>query len=337
MKRLVYIFLYFCSNKIIQVMKKKIIYGFLSVVLLLLLLTIGGSFYMINYALVRDTDKEQTVKERFADLREKYPETNHWIDSLHQNKALRDTFIMAQDGDRHHAVFAFAHTPTNKVAFLVHGYKDSYVKMLRYAKIYADHGFNIIIPDLHACGQSDGEALQMGWKDRLDVLQWMDIANKIFADSTGSTQMVLHGLSMGATTTMCVSGEKTPDYLKCFVEDCGYTDAWSEFSNELKSQFGLPEFPILYTASFICKMKYGWDFKEASALEQVKKCRRPMMFIHGDKDTFVAFDMLEPLVEAKVGRKEVFIAPGSKHAASYHDHKKEYIRRVMLFVNRYIH
>ena len=45
----------------------------------------------------------------------------------------------------------------------------------------------------------------MGWKDRWDVLQWMNIANEIFGDST---QMVVHGISMGGATTMMVSGEE---------------------------------------------------------------------------------------------------------------------------------
>ena len=79
----------------------------------------------------------------------------------------------------------------------------------------------------------------MGWKDRIDVLQWMNIANEIFGDST---QMVVHGISMGGATTMMVSGEKQQPYVKCFVEDCGYTSVWDEFSHELKSSFHLPAF-----------------------------------------------------------------------------------------------
>ena len=39
-------------------------------------------------------------------------------------------------------------------------------------------------------------------KDRLDVLRWMNIANDIYG---GNTQMVVHGISMGAATTMMVS------------------------------------------------------------------------------------------------------------------------------------
>ena len=83
----------------------------------------------------------------------------------------------------------------------------------------------------------------MGWLDRKDVTQWMEVANRIYGDSTS---MVVHGISMGAATTMMVSGEPQPDYVKCFVEDCGYTSVWDQFSKELKEQFGLPQFPLMY-------------------------------------------------------------------------------------------
>lgn len=66
----------------------------------------------------------------------------------------------------------------------------------------------------------------MGWLDRKDVTQWMEVANRIYGDSTS---MVVHGISMGAATTMMVSGEPQPDYVKCFVEDCGYTSVWDQF------------------------------------------------------------------------------------------------------------
>ena len=112
-------------------------------------------------------------------------------------------------------------------------------------------------------------------------------------------------------TTMCVSGEQTPRYVKCFVEDCGYTSVWDEFSNEISARFSLPDFPLMYTASWVVKAKYGWGFNEASPLKQVAKCQKPMLFIHGDNDTFVPTWMVYPLYEAKPQPKALWIAPVS--------------------------
>ena len=180
-----------------------------------------------------------------------------------------------------------------------------------------------------------GNDIQMGWKDRLDVMHWIGLAPGMFRTPADSMRLVVHGISMGAATTMCVSGEHTPDYVKCFVEDCGYTSVWDEFAHELKGRFSLPEFPLLYTASWVVRMKYGWSFGEASPLKQVAKCRKPMFFIHGDNDTYVPTAMVYPLYEAKPQPKQLWIAPGSKHALSYRDHKAEYIRKVTEFVSKW--
>ena len=154
--------------------------------------------------------------------------------------------------------------------------------------------------------------------------------------------MVAHGISMGAATTMMVSGEVEhgqyqQPFIKCFVEDCGYTSVWDEFRGELKAQFNLPAFPLLHTANWLCRQEYGWDFLEASALEQVKKCTLPMLFIHGDADTFVPTWMVYPLYEAKPEPKELWIVPGATHAMSYKDYPQEYTEHVKKFVGKYIH
>ena len=196
-----------------------------------------------------------------------------------------------------------------------------------------DLRYNILLPDLHYHGRSEGRAIRMGWLDRLDVLRWMEVANALFG---GNTQMVVHGISMGAATTMMVAGEPQRPYVKCFVEDCGYTSVWDEFSNELKTSFGLPAFPLMYTASWLCDLKYGWNFREASALAQVAKCELPMLFIHGDADDYVPTWMVYPLYEAKPGEKELWLVPGAGHAYSYRDNREEYTAVVRAFVGKYV-
>ena len=86
----------------------------------------------------------------------------------------------------------------------------------------------------------------------------------------------------------------------------------------------------------MCDLKYGWSFREASALRQVAKCELPMLFIHGDADDFVPTRMVYPLYEAKPGEKELWVVPGAAHAMSYRDNRAEYTRRVAEFVGRYV-
>ena len=308
-----------------------LVLGFIMVVVL------GSSVYMISYSLVPSNNRGRDYTKAYARLFTRFPDIKPWVDSLQSAGAIRDTFIMGQDGDRHHALLIASSHRSNHTAVVVHGYTDCAVDFLNIAQIYNhDMGFNVLLPDLHACGKSDGKAQQMGWLDRLDVLQWINIADSLWRDSARQSEIVVHGVSMGAAATMCVAGDITIPAVKCFVEDCGYTSVWDEFAAQMKEQFGLPEFPLMYVTSALCKIKFGWSFGEASPLEQVRKCRKPMLFIHGGKDSYVPTRMVYPLYDAKPAPKELIVFRNTKHARSYSDYPLEYKRIVKRFVNRYI-
>lgn len=317
--------------------KRKILIWALAIIILLaLLVLLAISHYMLDYSLASYKRSHKEAMERFY---EREPQNLRlWVDSLEHSGALHDTSITIEGRGTLHALWIASAVPCNKVAVLLHGYRDRAESMLHIGYLYNhEMGFNVLLPHLHAHGESDGDHIDMGWLDRNDVMQWMDVANQMFRGDSTQSQMVVHGISMGAATAMCVSGEKNKPYVKCFVEDCGYTSVWDEFSGELRKQFDLPQFPLLYTASGLCKLRYGWTFSEASALQQVKKSTLPMLFIHGDADTFVPFRMLNELYNAKThGYKEKYIAHGTAHARAYTEHQDEYTSRVESFVKRVV-
>ena len=286
----------------------------------------GGSFYMLDYSLAPIPARADTAS-RYARLYKRYPETRPWVDSLRSIQGLRDTFLTMPGGERHHALCV--NRGSRKTALVLHGWRNCAVDILFLARMYErDFGYNVVVPDFHAHGLSEGEAIRMGWLDRLDMLYWLQ---QFKADT-----MVVHGVSMGGATTMMMSGEKLPEGIRDvrFVDDCGYTSVWDEFTGELQKQFGLPKFPLMYTASLLCKLRYGWAFDEASALRQVARCRYPMLFIHGSRDSFVPTEMVRRLYRAKPAPKELWITENTRHALSYKDHRAEYVRRVGAFLNR---
>ena len=315
-------------------MRKKRIYLTIGIsILVLATLLGGGSSFLLHFGL-SPVNHGKDLKTSWEYMYDNYPELKSWTDSLQQAEALKDTFIDAPDKARLHAYYVAAPSPTSKTAVIVHGYTDNAIRMMMIGYLYnRSLGYNILLPDLRYSGLSDGDAFQMGWLDRKDVMQWMEVANEIFGDST---QMLVHGISMGGATTMMVSGEPQPAYVKCFVDDCGYTSVWDQFSKELKEDFGLPAFPLLYISSWLCDWTKGWNFTEASALKQVKKCRLPMLFIHGEKDDYVPTRMVYELYEAKPEPKELWVVPGADHATSYKLNKEEYTQKVKQFTDKYI-
>ena len=308
-----------------MVRSRKIVVWLAVAVVMVVMTTIGSGFYMLNYSLAPNPDRTDTAA-CFRELYKEFPETRPWVDSLLRINALRDTFVTMPTGERHHALYI--RNGGNKTALVLHGWRDCSISFLYLARLYErELGYSVVVPDLHAHGLSEGDMIQMGWKDRKDALHWLSV----FRTDT----MVVHGVSMGAATAMMLSAEPLPKGIRDirFVEDCGYTSVWEEFAGELKNQFGLPEFPLMFTTSLLCKLCYGWSFGEASALDAVRKSTHPMLFIHGSNDTFVPTEMVRRLYDAKSGKKALWIAPGAEHAESYLLHRKEYLEQIREFAN----
>lgn len=303
------------------------------VAVLLFVVCIAGSFYMISYSLSSKRN-EFSEKAEWARVDSLYPHIQSWTDSIRRTGALRDSFIINDEGQRIHVYWLPAQRPTNRSALIIHGYGTCAIDMMHIGYMYHhDLGYNIFLYDQYGHGLSEGDVIQMGWKDRYNALACLRVMGEGVLPAY-SQQIVVHGISMGAATTMMLSGESDlPSSVKAFVDDCGYTSVWDEFKGEMKARFGLPAFPLLHMSSAICKLRYGWSFGEASALDQVAKCHLPMLFIHGTEDTFVPTSMVQPLYDAHPGPKNLWLAPGSVHAYSYHDHPEEYTRRVGEFLD----
>ena len=75
--------------------------------------------------------------------------------------------------------------------------------------------------------------------------------------------------------------------------------------------------------SGITRIRAGYFLKDGSSINQVAKNKRPMLFIHGAKDTFVPTKMVYQNYKAAAGPKELWVVPGAKHARSFATHPVE--------------
>lgn len=231
-----------------------------------------------------------------------------------------------------HADFIFPEKESNVFVIIVHGYTSSPAGMGIYAKKYHELGFNVILPSLNGHGDSESNVITMGWKDRLDVIDWINFIVENYPNS----KIILHGESMGAATTMMATGENLPTNVKVAIADCGFTSVWDIFSNKIKNNFKMHEFPTLYSANTVNKLYSGFDFKEASAVEKLKKSKTPTIFIHGDKDTFVPYEMLDVVYEACASEKEKVTIKNSPHARNACVDPELYWKSILNFINKYI-
>lgn len=280
----------------------------ISIFIILLTLFIGGSslvgvlFY--NLALNANYSKDIIYAE-YND--ENLNDAQKWLE---EKSNYSDKYIESYDKLQLHSYVVTQNS--NKWAIVVHGYGGSGKLMSDKSKYFYDMGYNVLIPDLRGHGKSEGDYIGMGWKDRLDIISWINFIIK----ENPNAEIVLHGTSMGAATVLMTSGENLPSNVKAIVADCAYTSAWDEFSYQLETYLKVPSYYILNVTNMVTKLKAGYSLKEASALECVKKATVPILFIHGDKDKFVPYSMMDKLYDATSSPKEKLTIDGGEHANS---------------------
>ena len=213
-----------------------------------------------------------------------------------------------------------------------HGYTETACSMAGVAKQFLNYGYNVLLPDLRAHGKSGGKYIGMGWLDRLDLVKWINY----LIEKYGHIKIILYGISMGAATVMMASGENLPSNVRVIIEDCGYTSVWDEFADKLKTIFHIPKFPAMYNANFMTKIRAGFSLKKASCVKQLKKCKIPTLFIHGDKDKFVPFYMLDKLYNTAVCKKEKLVIKNAGHADAQTIEPQKYWSTVRKFIKRYL-
>ncbi len=245
----------------------------------------------------------------------------------------KNVFITSHDGLKLHALILENKQHSDKWVIMCHGYSGNALRIAPLGKIFYDFGFNILAPNARGHGKSEGAYIGMGWHERFDILQWID---KIIS-TNANAKIALYGISMGAATVMMTSGEKKlPNQVKCIIEDCGYTSAWDEFKYQFKKFFKISSFPILNLMSLITKLKTGYSFKEASAINQIKKSHIPILFIHGSCDTFVPTYMLNDLYNAANYPKEKLLIEGASHTRSHNVAPQKYESTIKNFTEKYI-
>ncbi|WP_217586087.1 alpha/beta hydrolase [Lentibacillus saliphilus] len=305
-------------------------------VMTLLIIDVGASLFFYNLAIKREETKDflqgnkdlEVSAEAMAEFTR-----GDWRDWVNE-QAFETMTLESFDGLDLRGYFSRADEPTDKVVILSHGYLGHGKQMGLYGKYYYETlGYHIFMADARGHGDSEGDYYGFGWHDRLDLIAW---TNQLVERLGPNTEVVWHGLSMGAATVLMASGEDVPDQVKAIVADSPYESVYDLFAYQMKRMFHLPAFPILDSTSFVAKARAGYTFKEASALEQVEKADVPILYIAGNADTFVPTDMAQNLYNHTKSEADILTVDGANHGESFIIDRDAYLERLNGFLAQYV-
>lgn len=296
----------------------------------------GGAVKLFNSVIPRQQELRVDMKEMADEATwEEYKKTIYPAKEWLMAQPLEAVQVTARDGISLKGHYLACEEPGKRLVICLHGYTSNGLSnFCAIAQYYQSMGFDMLIVDHRAHGASEGDYAGFGILDRFDCLKWIEYAIARFGEDT---DILLHGISMGASTALMTLGfENLPVQVKGAVSDCAFTSPYDVFAHIVKRDYKMQPFPMMNFCDMLSQKKAGYRFRDYSTLTALKATDRPVLLIHGEKDNFVPVWMTDQNFEACASPKEKIIVKNAGHGASYYENPKQYEEAVSAFVEKWI-
>lgn len=215
---------------------------------------------------------------------------------------------------------------------LFHGWRGGTISDFGvFLEFYQSLGLNILLAHQRAQGKSEGRFITFGVKERHDVHSWVKWHNDRFG---AESPVWIAGLSMGATTVLMACGEPFPENVRGVLADCGFT-APDDIITAVGKSMHLPASLLIPAVDLHARVFAGFSLREYSTLDAMKQTALPILFVHGEADTFVPCEMTKQAYEACASRdKTLLLVREAGHGQSYPMQPARYREAVREFVER---
>lgn len=303
-----------------------------AVVILLSLLTAYICFYIAFYVPRRNNEATDAIIIPEGDIYEPY--RDQMVKWIKDARALKheDVSITSFDGLKLTGKF-FEYAPGAPIELMFHGYRGSAERDLSggVQRCFA-LGRSILLVDQRTSGGSEGHVISFGINESRDCLSWIDFILKHYGPDC---KIILTGISMGAATVMNAAGKDLPENVIGVLADCGYSTAEAIIKKAIREMHLPPT--LMYPFVKLGARVFGhFDLEETSPLDAMKRCKLPIIFVHGEADDFVPCDMSREVYAACTSPKLLFTVPGAGHGLGYIMDLDGYLKSVVTFSNKYI-
>ncbi|NMB34649.1 MAG: alpha/beta hydrolase [Clostridium sp.] len=217
---------------------------------------------------------------------------------------------------------------SSKTLIIAHDYASNRLpygeETIHIIKEFLDEGYNVLTFDFRNSGESDGGTTTMGLCEKNDVLGAVR-----FTKNKGATEIVVMGLSMGASCAIWAAAEC--DSIDAVIADSPF----SSLDDFIGGGTNLPKTPFSKTVPLAVKVITGLDFSVADPWEVVGKLSpRPLLLIHSRDDTKTPIQNSRLIYESADTKNTIlWEMSGVDHGECYLKDPDKYIQKIIEFLN----
>lgn len=298
-----------------------IIFGIVIFICLIILTISYYCFYRIFYSNRKKQNHEEYPLPPEEVYRPYHERMIKWID---QTRAIphKDVEITTFDGLTLRGKY-YEYSPNAPIELMLHGYRGEHERDLSAGVLRAfEYGKSVLLFDHRASGKSDGNVISFGINESRDCHAWIDY---ILKNINPNAKIILTGISMGASTALICASQNLPKNVIGVLADCGFTSAKDIIQKVMRDMGFSPK--LFYPFAKLGARLFGkFNVDEFCALESMKNCYLPVLFIHGAEDYYVPFDMSRQNYEACASKyKKLVFIEGAGHGLAYPENPKAYL------------
>jgi fermentation-respiration switch protein FrsA (DUF1100 family) len=212
---------------------------------------------------------------------------------------------------------------------LSHGWARSRCELLPHANFLHHAGYAVLMFDYRYRGESDGDAITMGVRERADLLGAIDTL--CARPEVDAARIGVFGMSLGSVIAILVAARD--ERVRAIVAECPFATHEAIMNRALRHYFHLPSFPFAPLTRWVIERRLGESMDGIEPLYVVADFSpRPIYIMAAERDAVVGHEQTEQLYAAAAEPKRFWLIPGADHARGWQAERDEYEQRALSFL-----
>ena len=218
-----------------------------------------------------------------------------------------------------------------KTVLMAHGFKASPMSNFCIAaKAFWDRGYNLLMIDQRAHGESGGYVCGFGLREQYDLIRWVEWLEA----NTRTDALAVYGISMGCAAMAYASDRLGPDRVRAMILDCGFYSPREQLAT-VGRRLHVPWKIMMPSIRALARLTLGLDL-DTPVTDALSRTQIPAFFLHGAEDVTVDPEDGRRNWAACASEKEFILVPGANHTMAFPVGGEALQRKLFAFLEQYM-
>ena len=220
---------------------------------------------------------------------------------------------------------------TAPTIIIAHGLGASKSDFINLSGFLSSNGFNVLLFDFRAHGESGGKSCSLGLKEQMDITAALDYI--ISRKNLKNKNIGLYGFSLGGSAGILTASKDLR--IKAIVADTPFSRLYTISADVIKRTYHLPSFPFMQLANVFYRLSFGGWIGQVAPADVIHLISpRPILLITSDIDQMTPIYHARELIRKAGEPKELWIIEGASHGGTISINTEKYNQKLLSFFNK---